>query len=152
MSVSLTTIGRYNLQPETWVIFDHDKKEIPNELKGRPFKVIKREDSSDYICRCFLMTIEGDRVEYCPKKGLLANEKLPLGYDVKVLDNKNFNKSLSKLLSKEQIEKIHENATNYLKELAQLERLGKGFDPNSSGKMLSGAEIGKKYGLTLNKD
>ena len=144
MRIPCTPIGRYDLTPGQWVVFDNDKEELMTGNLGGPFKVINRYDSISDTCRCSLMNAKGNLVDYCPRIDILALKNLPPGYKVKIVGKEEI-----AIIFGVKLEELQSKALEHLKNLALHKYLGKGFNPDDESTTLSGKEIREKYGLTL---
>ena len=146
MSSPINWIGKYDLTPGLWVVFDHESEAIAKELKG-PFKVINRDDSTPYdACRCFLMNFEGKLMDYAPRVNSLNHKHLPLRYQVKIVKREEIGKILGAKL-----DEVESKAFEHLKSLAEQDMIGKGFDPGDESVTLTGLAIREKFDLTLRK-
>lgn len=120
-----SNIDRYSLQPGQWVIFYHEENKVSREFAG-PFKVIHRSDDGMLDkCRCNLMDIEGQLLDYCPRINMLDLTKLPFGYKVKAVSKEDIAKQLG-----EKIEGVRKSALDHLKKLSQSKYFEIGFNPN----------------------
>ena len=99
--MSSNVISFQGLRPGQWVIFTHDKGEISKKLQG-PFKVINRHDAMYNLCRCVLMNVEGEPVDYWPGTGILGGKILPWECNVEVLSHERIAKELGEKMEEVQ--------------------------------------------------
>ncbi|NBO24443.1 MAG: hypothetical protein EBU93_04315 [Chlamydiae bacterium] len=138
-----SVINRFELQPGQWITFEDFQKPIPNQLQG-PFKVINRNDAMLDPCRCFLMNLEGNLLDYCPRLSTLADAELPFTYFVRVQKIEKISEQLG-----EKFQIVQEYAIEHVKGLSRCKYFEKGFDPTNDHFQLTGLQIREKYNLTL---
>lgn len=137
--MSFAVIGNHSLQPGQWVDFLDKKEKRIKEFSG-PYLVISREDTVFKTSVCFLMTVEGQLVNYFSRERILKLKYLPLGYKLVAYSDE----AILKKLKKER-EVIEKKALAHVKAVAQFSDFGKVYDPENRGKLLSWSEVRERY-------
>ena len=137
-------VNYHSLQPGQWLLFKHKNT---GQTCG-PFRVINRDNGFMDPCRCFLMGLDGELADYCPRVGSLY------GKTIEGIDTFKYNIlelgpcDLSQFTSEVCMHTLDNKAIEHIKSLAQGEYMGYTYDPRDPTKRLHTEDVRELYNLS----